>query len=274
MRRQLLATMTAMALGSFPVQAQAFGYEGHALVCGLAYDALTEHTRTAVDRLTARSGLGKPFPDLCSWPDEIRSEEQWKYTGPWHYVNVARSDTRITLAHCPDKGCVLSAIATMEARLQSAPQTDWQALLFLGHFIGDVHQPMHVSYGDDRGGNRFPLFWEGEPTNLHAIWDRQIPGLSPSTRQNRADFRGQMSDVEAQVGPEAPLNWAQESLNRTLLIYRQYHQGENLSEQDVLGDRLWLQAQMVKAAKRLAATLETLLGPGKNPRKNPGGDPE
>lgn len=243
-----------------PQSAAAFDDRGHALVCGLAYDALAEETRIRVDKLTAVSGLGKPFPELCSWPDEIRRQEQWKFTGPWHYVNVGRGETHIRQQHCPEKGCVLSAIETMEARLHNAPDTDWQALLFLGHFIGDIHQPMHVSYGDDRGGNTFPLFWEGEPTNLHFIWDRQIHGLGPSTSQNRRDYHSQMTDYRVQASSAEPLVWAQESLNRTLLIYRVYQQGENLSDEQVVADRLWLRQQMVAAAQRLANTLEALLG--------------
>lgn len=243
-----------------PSLSQAFDRRGHALVCGLAYDALSEEARAKVDDLTAQSGLNKPFPDLCSWPDEIRRQERWKYTGPWHYVNVGRGDTRITRQHCPEKGCVLSAIETMEDRLQSDPQSDWQALLFLGHFIADVHQPMHVSYGDDRGGNTFPLFWEGEPTNLHFIWDRQIHGLGPSAFQNREAYRPQMMDYRVQASVADPVAWAQESLNRTLMIYRRYDAGDNLSEKDVVADRLWLREHMVVAAQRLADTLEALFG--------------
>ena len=251
--------MTGVVLLSLPVQSQAFGYEGHALVCGLAYEALTEATRKNVDHLTAQSGLGQTFPYLCSWADDTRSEEQWKYTGPWHYVNVERGDTEIHRSHCPDKGCVLSAIETMEARLQKAPETDWQALLFLGHFVADVHQPLHVSYGDDRGGNTFRLFWDGEPTNLHAIWDRQITGLSPAVNVNLRDFQPQMNSYEMGHTQADELVWAQESLDKTRQIYQTYRPGDHLQDGDVGEDRMWLQEHMIEAAKRLADRLEALL---------------
>ncbi|HBS43178.1 MAG TPA: endonuclease [Oceanospirillales bacterium] len=250
------AGLAATVLLTLSVPVQAFDYKGHALVCALAYDALTETTRQAVDQLSARSGLGKPFPQLCSWADDIRSEERWKYTGPWHYVNVARNDTDITPQHCPDQGCVLSAISEMEARLRKAPQTDWQALLFLGHFVADVHQPLHVSYGDDRGGNTFRVSWKGEPTNLHAVWDSRVPGLDADPERNRSRFQSRMTGFHAHADAGLPLVWAQESLDRTRLVYRTYEPGENLDDSRVSEDRVWLQGHMVQAAQRLADLLE------------------
>jgi hypothetical protein len=45
------------------------------------------------------------------------------------------------------------------------------ALSFLVHFVGDSHQPLHVSYGSDRGGNEVKADFFGSQTNLHSVWD-------------------------------------------------------------------------------------------------------
>ena len=50
-----------------------------------------------------------------------------------------------------------------------------EAMWFIGHFVGDIHQPMHVGYPEDLGGNRHYLEFEnGKRTNMHKLWDGQI----------------------------------------------------------------------------------------------------
>ena len=48
------------------------------------------------------------------------------------------------------------------------------ALKFIIHVIGDLHQPLHVGNGNDRGGNDIKVEWFGEPSNIHAIWDSKL----------------------------------------------------------------------------------------------------
>jgi hypothetical protein len=65
------------------------------------------------------------------------------------------------------------AIKTMTERLKSN-QSDAEALKFLVHLVGDLHQPMHLGRSDDKGGNRVEMNWFGKKTNVHAVWDSQI----------------------------------------------------------------------------------------------------
>jgi hypothetical protein len=111
-----------------------------------------------------------------TWADEIKRERP--ETAAWHYINIALQDKKEEMAErCPDQNCVTARIDIYSAQLitdRAAPDAtlDLDALRFLVHFVGDVHQPLHASSDADLGGNCEPL----EPVyekarNLHALWD-------------------------------------------------------------------------------------------------------
>lgn len=242
---------------SWPVHA--FNYSTHAKICDLAYQQVSDPVRFSIDALVAKAtprygAKAKTFPQLCGWPDTVRKQAKYKHTGTWHYVNVARSATAVSAEACPSDGCVLSAIRVMFQRLHDSPTSDWEALAFLGHFVGDIHQPMHVSYADDRGGNRTKVYYEGDRTNLHKLWDNKIVGTFPTKHYHYQDSISPVANL-----PQATLVWANESLKQTRKIYNGYRSGMSLSENNILGDRQWVQQRIRQAAQRLAGVLEGAL---------------
>lgn len=239
--------------------AYAFNYSTHAKICELAYLRVSVDVRASIDALvdqaaSLRSTKINTFPQLCGWPDTIRKQTKYKHTGQWHYLNVPRTAQSVRADHCPKEGCVLSAIDEMHQRLQSSPKSDWEALGFLGHFMGDIHQPMHVSYADDRGGNRTKVYYDGDRTNLHALWDNKIVGTFSESRDQY-----QTSALPPVNVPKITLIWANESLKQTRKIYKGYRSGMSLSEDDILEDRRWVAARINQAAYRLADVLESAL---------------
>ncbi len=116
-----------------------------------------------------RIGPEKHFAVACAWPDNVRDQKRYEHTKPWHFVNIPRSATSVSASDCPKQGCLLSAITEMQQRLQNKPDTDGQALLFLGHFIADLHQPMHVSYFDDLIFRHIKDFGGGVAVNIAAF---------------------------------------------------------------------------------------------------------
>jgi S1/P1 Nuclease len=134
-------------------------------------------------------------------------------------VNVLRTFTSFTTgAFFPNSGkCVLTAIATDLDRLKRG-QNDGQklqALKFLGHWVGDVHQPLHVSFGDDRGGNDVQVNGVCE-CNLHSVWDSCIIersfGTDPQTTRQQF-FREITAAQRAAWQSSRPFSWANESLD-------------------------------------------------------------
>jgi len=74
---------------------------------------------------------------------------------------------------CPDGRCVVAVIDRQVKVLGSGSPDEQRlnALKYVVHFVGDVHQPLHAGYQDDRGGNQYQLQAFMRGSNLHAVWD-------------------------------------------------------------------------------------------------------
>ena len=248
MKGNRLVLLTGMVLSLMSASAWSFSGYGHRLICRTAQQALPAEVAQQLNTI-ARQGGAKNFADLCTWPDQIRKKSEFKHTKTWHYINVSRKAERVSASDCGRQGCVTEALRQQWQLLKQQPQ-NWQALAFVGHFIGDVHQPMHVSYSDDRGGNRLRLQFDGERTNLHQYWDGRLLQYQPQT----------LKPVRLTSKPmKLPVyDWASESLQITRQIYRQPHKtieaGSELHQQHVT---LWNQ-QASLAAQRLADALNSV----------------
>lgn len=153
--------------------AWSWGREGHSLIGVIAERHLNPEARAAVAQLLEP---GESLASIGSWADAIRGER--KETSTWHYINLpvsaARGDWR---AYCPETGCVVGVIPEMIARLRNPSLSRMEkaeALKFLTHFVGDLHQPLHVADKGDRGGNDVPVVFLDRASNLHSIWDTPI----------------------------------------------------------------------------------------------------
>lgn len=126
--------------------------------------------------------------DAATWADRVRRTHEYAFTAGWHFIDAQDDPPNhcaITYPHdCAGgetPGCVISAITAMTAQM-SDPDTSKreEALLFLIHFIGDAHQPLHTEKLS-RGGNDIDICFfdkcgsDSRPMELHAIWDAEIP---------------------------------------------------------------------------------------------------
>lgn len=182
---RIFASAFALALLLFtaaPRPAQAWSGEGHRIVGILAAEMLDPAAQTAVADLLR----DEPDPTLggvAVWADEVRPEDAWKHTAPWHYVNIRDGECHYAAARdCANGDCVIAAInaqLTVLSDKNRPRQARIEALKFVVHFIADVHQPLHASGRDDRGGNDYQINYrdgskDGEGTNLHGVWDYWI----------------------------------------------------------------------------------------------------
>jgi S1/P1 Nuclease len=174
--------------------------------------------------------VGDPFADSATWADDERSVNP--STGGWHFVDIPRGVTAGDLSqYCPNTtGCITKALAEQLALLRdrntpAAKRAD--ALRYVIHFVGDIHQPLHTTSNDDQGGNCVPVGFFGKvPTetnkqresyqpNLHSIWDTGLLAqfAGERTTQQLADelnfkFRAQISAWQS--GTLDPQAWAWE----------------------------------------------------------------
>ncbi|MBI4891285.1 MAG: S1/P1 nuclease [Acidobacteria bacterium] len=168
--RNLFLSMVLLA--ALPGNGFGWGREGHRLVARIAALHLNGKAQAEAAKLLA----GESLESIAAWADEVRPQR--KETTTWHYINIPikaeRGDWR---QYCPASGCVLRSVQEMAAKLKNPalPAGErTEALKFLVHFAGDMHQPLHVSDNGDRGGNDVPIIFQNRPSNLHSVWDTPI----------------------------------------------------------------------------------------------------
>lgn len=217
--RKICFSVAALALAATgaiatPEPAKAWGKFGHLTICDLAYRNLTDTSQAAIGEiLQSRSG-GITVKGRGRMPDQhytafnygcLEEDEVPRRYPDDHFINVDR-DVRQIGAACPaGASCILAGIQrdfdTLKDRSKPREERAF-ALMALGHWLGDIHQPLHVSFEDDRGGNGIDISLAGncgtsreaKPDNLHAVWDKCLldAGLFERVRK-RADFKPQWS---------------------------------------------------------------------------------
>jgi S1/P1 Nuclease len=149
----LLLTLLAPT-STNPIPASAvWGFTGHKVVGAVADALISDHTQDAISEIL---GEHDTLSSIATWADEIRDESIGQGKAPLHYVNVERNSEKVDRALKNGEN-VLGAIATYSAIMKDPTkslQEHRNALAFVVHFVGDVHQPLHVSYAEDKGGNK------------------------------------------------------------------------------------------------------------------------
>jgi hypothetical protein len=286
---QLRSALLVLALLA-SAHAWSWGDTGHRIVCEIAFQELTPAARATVKHLIRLDNEFSRFNDSCIWPDHPRQRSTE------HYANYPRSTRKITSEDCLTADlCILTAIATDLAILKQPAATDaakLASLKFLGHWVGDIHQPLHLSFQDDRGGNDVVDGCDECERNLHGVWDTTIiheqlmaPPYSPRrARHLGARLQAQVTQEQRQAWTSQPVHaWANESLQIAIApataychqrhdacIYdlatnrETYTRGEQ--RRSVLVDTAYLQThapavtgRLVRAGVRLGALLNTAL---------------
>jgi hypothetical protein len=168
--RAAVALLGSVIATRWAGQAWAWGDLGHKIICEIAFQELNDTARREVRRLIRLDPDFNFFADSCTWPDHPRKRASE------HFINAPRDFDRFLAAQCPmATTCLFTAITTdLEVlRTSTDDQAKLDALKFLGHWIGDLHQPLHVSFEDDRRGGKIK---ESGPclNNLHSVWDTCI----------------------------------------------------------------------------------------------------
>ncbi|KAF7018973.1 hypothetical protein CFC21_032206 [Triticum aestivum] len=174
----LLLHVVLVAAAAGAPAAQAWGKEGHYMTCKIADGFLTKEATAGVKALLPSSANGE-LAEVCSWADSQRFRYRW--SSPLHFADTPE-DCKFSYARdCHDtKGnkdaCVVGAINNYTAALQdsSSPYDRTESLMFLAHFVGDVHQPLHCGHVDDLGGNTILVRWYRRKSNLHHVWDVDV----------------------------------------------------------------------------------------------------
>ena len=265
-RRGALLLLAAGVLLATAVDAMAWGALGHRLVARLAESSLDAQAQAEVARLL-RGEADPSLAGIAAWADELRSTDPdlGRRSARWHYVNIDDPGCNFDpQADCRGGNCIVTALETQTAILADPARSDEerrQALKFVVHFVGDLHQPLHAGRGHDRGGNDYQVNWNGKGSNLHSLWDS---GLLRSTGFDEDAWLARLRALpsppaEALVPPHAAPLWARESC--LLVGSRDFYPPAHKVDPGYADDWLPVTGQQLRlAGERLAAVLNAALG--------------
>jgi hypothetical protein len=181
---KILVIATAISL-ICPSNLLAWGRKGHSLVAEVAFKNISPNTQKIV--LKYLDGLS--IEDAASWMDDQRSDKTYDYLKPLHYVNVEKGEIynkNSTNNIITEINRVLSDFEHLSTLTDQEIKMD---LYEIFHLMGDLHQPFHVGYGTDKGGNTYQIQFDGQGSNLHRLWDSEIidaKNITLSTIENLA----------------------------------------------------------------------------------------
>ena len=269
-----VALATALTL---PAPAAAWGPTGHRVTASIAERNIDGRTRAHIMSIIG----SEPLAEASTWPDEQRSNPTpfWQETAnPWHYVTLPDGRTVDMLEH-PVEGDAATALERFSAILRdpTASREDKAlALRFVVHLVPDLHMPLHVGNGEDRGGNWFNVVWFDEPQNLHWVWDEGMilrQQLSYSEYTERLERR--ITPMQTVAWWDArPETWIAESADLRTRIYPQtggeLGDGSREAPVELSWDYNWqwaptMETRLSQAGIRLAAYLDTVFADVETP---------
>jgi hypothetical protein len=221
MTRRLVAALAVLAL-TWGAPAWAWGAYGHRTVAAIALRNIAPATRARIDALLkSERALGTPrcrvrsLEDAAVWPDCIKGERwRWDYTSPWHYQDETVCGAFDAKADCANGNCVTAQIERNRRILadRSLPAAQrLEALIFVTHFVGDIHQPLHGADNHDQGGNLVKSPYGIAPGwNLHSIWDTAMAERAISAARPALVRRYDAAE-RARLGGGKPEDWLRES---------------------------------------------------------------
>ena len=278
MRAAFLLPLLAALWLAMPAAANAWGAQGHRLIGALAEQNLSDNARHELQTLLA----GEREPSLAgisTWADDLRENDPdlGRRSAPWHYVNLGEHGCTFEAARdCKQGDCVVEAIREQTRILADRAQpvaARRQALKFVVHFIGDVHQPLHAAFAHDKGGNTVQVSLPGDKrnrpgSNLHSYWDS---GMIKALGLDEAQWLQRLRIEPAPASPAAARtartvlpppadDWAEKSC-RIALSSGFYPRRARLEGDYAARWQPVIEAQLRLAAAQLWVVLEAALAP-------------
>jgi hypothetical protein len=251
MKKIVLLTLLVAFGGSFN-KAVAWGKRGHGLVAQVAFTLLDSTTKSRVMKYINDMSIEQ----AANWMDEIKGDRRNDYMKPWHYVNIDEGKTY----EPSSEGDVVKELKRVIDELQHKDKLSRDEIrtniLVAFHLIGDMHQPLHVGYGNDMGGNKVRVNYRGNATNLHRVWDTEI------IESENISFSGCMKILKsfskediAMLGSINVENWIRQPRSKLPSVYA--FTGDTIDDAYVAKNKKIIEEGLVLGGIRLAAVLKS-----------------
>lgn len=217
---------------------------------------MKKSTRKKVEKVLYPMSLGRSG----TWMDEIRSDRSYDYATTWHYLTSRSGEYDPSIQE--HGGDAFEAIQRIKEELKKGgldPKTEADKLKMLIHMVEDIHQPLHVGTGNDRGGNDVKLEFFGQPTNLHAVWDSGMIDRQGMSYTEIADELYRRLDKKMKTHYRAATmeNWLQEAVSFRPMVYKLPENGK-IGYQYIYDNYSIAEERMIAASVRLAQILEEI----------------
>lgn len=235
-----------------PSQSFAWGRKGHDLVAEIAFNYLNENTKKiVVDYLD-----GMTIQDAANWMDEIKSDRSLDYLKPLHYINAEKGQNIYSNEGNNIIGKLQLTINELKNHKSLSKEEVKIKICIIFHLIGDLHQPLHVGYGVDKGGNTFQINFNNYGTNLHSFYDSGIIKYKGLSLKQCLQFKSYSKEELIKINNINIVDWANQSRNYLDVIYAT--NGHKVTEEYVDTNYKIIQEQILKAGMRLSSVLEDI----------------
>lgn len=239
----------------------AWGMLGHRIVGEIADSYLSPSAKKEIQKILGTESIAMG----SNWPDFIKSDPAYKYLDVWHYVDFERNISFGQMKFVLEKDTSANAYNKLnflitELKKKALPLDKKQMYLkLLIHIIGDIHQPLHVGYSDDRGGNDVKVSWFNEPSNLHSVWDAKLIDYQQLSYTEYTKAINYSTLAQRQLWVKGGLlAWLWDSYQIAESLYRDVKTGDKLSYRYNFGHIGTLNKQLLKGGVRLAEVLNKI----------------
>jgi len=257
--KKTLCFFIAILMGFLTVEASNpnWGATGHRTIGKIADANLKGKTKRKISEILD----GQSLALVSTFGDDIKSDRRYNEFYTWHYVNMP-FDVNYQDSEKNPEGDLVTAIEKCKAVIldDSASKEDKAFYLkLLVHFIGDLHQPMHVGRKEDKGGNTIQVQWFGSGTNLHSVWDSKMIDSFDMSYTELASNTSEISKEQvAELQKGTIVDWVNDTHIYAKKVYGSAETGENLRYDYMYQYFSLTQSQLQKGGIRLAKVLNEL----------------
>ena len=240
-----------------PYSSFAWGKKGHELVAEIAFALLDSNTKTEVRKYLN----GTSIEDAANWMDAVRGDHKYDYMKPWHYLNIEKGSEYVATTEPNLVNALNKSIEVLKHKDKLSDEDIKFNLLVIFHLVGDMHQPLHVGYGNDKGGNDIQVKYLGHPNNLHRVWDTEIVESEHITANEclllYKDFDNQEIAKLKEINVE---KWIREPRALLSRVYNFNLEDNSIDQAYVDKNKKIIEQQLLIAGMRLGSVLERLFG--------------
>jgi hypothetical protein len=234
-----------------------WGKTGHRVVGEVATENLSGSAKRKIRKILK----GQSLAFVSTYADEIKSDRRYKEFSPWHYVNFPFGK-KYGEEPPSEYGDLVMGIEKCINLLKNDATSDEDRAFYLKllvHFVGDLHQPLHVGRSEDKGGNNIQVQWFGKGSNLHRVWDTNMIeeyGMSYEELTENLPVINRKERRKIQMG--SVIDWVYESQNLAIKVYDSANKGEKLGYRYMYDHFNTVRIQLQKGGLRLAKILNDI----------------